>query len=86
VLLSPMREMVTQLPAPWTGGGVHCLIRRGEDRPMLTFGEDIRPYRADRFEFSTDGRFLAWSNSDGPIDVADLDVIRRGDEIGRQEK
>ena len=80
------REMVTQLPASWTGGGINCLIRRGEDRPMLTFGEDIRPYRADRFEFSTDGRFLAWTNSDGTIDVADLDVIRRGDEIGRQEK
>ena len=79
------RELVTQLPASWTGGGINCLIRRGEDRPMLTFGEDIRPYRADRFEFSTDGKFLAWSNSDGTIDVADLDVIRRGDEIGRQE-
>jgi len=43
-------------------------------------------HRADRVEFSSDGRFLAWSNSDGTIDVADLDVIRRGDEIGRQEK
>ncbi len=80
------REMVTQLTASWTGGGINCLIRRGEDHPMLTFGEDIRPYRAERFEFSTEGKFLAWSNSDGTIDVADLDVIRGGDEMSRQEK
>jgi len=51
------REMVTQLPASSTGGGINCLIRRGEGRPMLTFGEDVVPYRADRFEFSTDGNF-----------------------------
>ncbi len=80
------REMVTQLTASWTGGGINCLIRRGEDHPMLTFGGDIRPYRAERFEFSTEGKFLAWSNSDGTIDVADLDVIRGGDEMSRQEK
>ena len=42
----------------------------GQDRPMLTFGEDIRPYRADRFESQRDGRFLAWSSSDGTIDAA----------------
>jgi len=79
-------DVVGSLSLSWTGGGINCLIRRGEDSAMLTFGEDIRPYRADRFEFSTDGKFLAWSNSDGTIDMADLDVIRRGDEIGRQEK
>ena len=66
-----VREMVTHLPASWTGGGINCLVRRGEGRPMLTFGEDIMPHRADRFEFSADDRFLAWSNSDGTIDVAD---------------
>ena len=61
------REVVTQLPASWTGGGINCLIRRGEDRPMLTFGEDIVPYRADRFEFSTDGKFLASGSSGNTI-------------------
>ncbi len=80
------REMVTELPTAWTGGGICCLIRRGEDRPILTFGEDVMPYRPTGFVFSADGRFLAWGNSDGTIDVADLDVIRHGDEIGRQEK
>jgi hypothetical protein len=70
------REMVTQLPASWTGGGINCLIRRGECRPMLTFGEDIRPYRADRFEFSTDGKFLASGSSGDTIpNVSELSVV-----------
>ena len=60
-------EMVTHLPASWTGGGINCLIHRGEDRPMLTFGEDIMPYCADRFEFSTDGKFLASGSSGDTI-------------------
>ncbi len=37
------REMVTQLPASSTGGGINCLIRRGEGRPMLTFGKTSGP-------------------------------------------
>ncbi len=87
VALGPdAREMVAQLPASWTGGGVYCLIRRGEGHPLLTFGEDFMPYRADRFVFSADGRFLAWGNSDGTIDVADLDVIRPGGETSRPER
>jgi len=70
------REMVTQLPASWTGGGINCLIRRGEDRPMLTFGEDIRPYRADRFEFSTDGKFLASGSSGNTIpNLSELSMV-----------
>jgi len=60
-------EMVTELPASWTEGGINCLIRRGQDRPTLTFGEDIRPHRADRFELSTDGKFLASGSSGDTI-------------------
>ncbi len=70
------REMVTQPPASWTGGGLNCLIRRGEDRPMLTFGEDIMPYRADRFEFSTDGKFLASGSSGDTVpNLSELSMV-----------
>ena len=58
-------EMVTQLPASWDRGRNQLPDSRGEDRPMLTFGEDIMPYRADRFEFSTDGKFLASGSCPG---------------------
>ncbi|MGO9469241.1 MAG: protein kinase domain-containing protein [Isosphaeraceae bacterium] len=87
VALGPAaREMVAQLPASWTGGGYYGLIRRGENRPLFTFGEDVLPYSAGRSKFSADGRFLAWGNSNGTISVADLDVIRRGGELSQPEK
>ncbi len=70
------REMVTQPPVSWTWGGINCLIRRGEDRPILTLGEDIRPYRADRFEFSTDGKFLASGSSGDTIpNLSELSMV-----------
>jgi len=70
------REMATQLPASWTGGGINCLIHRGEERPMLTFGEEIMPYRPGRFEFSADGKFLASGSSEDTIpNLSELSMV-----------
>ncbi|MGA7498077.1 MAG: hypothetical protein WBX00_15225, partial [Isosphaeraceae bacterium] len=82
------REMVTQLPASCTGGGINCLIRRGEDRPMLPFGEDIMPYRADRFEFSTDGKFLASGSFGDTIPtLSELSMVSlRQESFGKEEE
>jgi len=62
-------------------GNSYLVLRRGDDRPVLTLGAEAMPSIAGQFRFSGDGSGLAWANSDGTIDVADLNIIQRGNEM-----
>ncbi len=50
----------------------YLVFRRGENRPILTLGTGALPTIASVFQFSADGRSLAWANTDGTIDLAEL--------------
>ena len=53
------------------------VFRRGQDRPVLSLGTQAMTTTATGFRFSTDGRSLAWANSDGTIDIVDLADLER---------
>ena len=48
------------------------VFRRGDTRPVLSLGTEEMTTTASGFQFSSDGRSLAWANSDGTVDIADL--------------
>jgi hypothetical protein len=60
----------------WSKGTVYSLFRRDEPRAVLTLAPEVVPVSRHAFPFSPDGRRLAWGNSDGTVDVAELDQLR----------
>jgi WD40 repeat protein len=60
----------------WSKERAFSLLRRGDDRPVLILGTEVMPAIAGVFRFSPDGHGLAWANSDGTIDVAELNELQ----------
>jgi hypothetical protein len=56
----------------------HGLFELGRPDPLLTIFDRPRPERlmtGTRQDFSRDGRYIVWGNTDGTVTVADLTVI-----------
>jgi hypothetical protein len=45
----------------------------------MILGMEAKPMIANPFQFRPDGPRLAWADSDGTVDVTDLDKVRRSD-------
>ena len=48
------------------------VFRRETALPILSLGTEAMTTTASAFQFSPDGRSVAWANSDGTVDIADL--------------
>ncbi len=46
------------------------------DRAVLSLATEVMPAIAGVFQFSPDGHGLAWANSDGTVDWAELNEIQ----------
>ena len=53
------------------------VFRRGDALPILSLGTEAMTTTASAFQFSPNGRSAAWANSDGTVDVADLDQLEQ---------
>ena len=62
----------------WSREQVYSLFRRGEDRSVLPLASELMSTIVGAFHFSADGRSLAWGNSDGTVDLADLEQLTLG--------
>jgi serine/threonine protein kinase/WD40 repeat protein len=78
-VLGPGAEMWISPDRPlWTKQPAFSLFRRNDDRPVLTLATEVMPVMSTSvFQFSADGRYLAWANSDGTIDLAELQGLNK---------